>query len=122
MSTDIEKIYQGDSSKIYKFSSPGAPDLSSVDWTGRVVVKEAKCYGKTQEYAVLPGGVDLLNKVLEKDNLEESFLAFLTPAETGTLTPDKYYIMVVEVTNATLSIPVNSETHIVFKILLQGSV
>lgn len=121
MSTDIERIYQGDSSKIYKFSSVGAPDLSSVDWLGKVVVREAKCDPKTKEHSVLLGGAVFLDKVLEKDTLEESFLAFLTPIETQALLVNTYYMLIVEVANATLSIPVRSETHLVIKIITQGS-
>jgi hypothetical protein len=121
MSSRIDKkivIYQGDTSPVVEFSSPSNLDLSSVDWTGSIVVRATKCNPRTGDHTVTGGA--LITKVLEKATDNTMFLAWLEPAETQGLPPG-VYIWVVEITNLTLTPALNVEEHMLLTIEEQGA-
>jgi hypothetical protein len=115
-----ETIFQGDTTNVYEFSSVANADISSPDFTGLVVVKEAKCNGKTEP------GIDnskpsIISRALPKDTGNTKFLAWLTPDETNLLAENKKYIWIVQTSNATLIPPMNKEVHILLEVLPQGA-
>jgi hypothetical protein len=114
----VIEVYQGDTTAVIEFSSVSNSDVSSIDWSGQIVVRLAKCHPDGSQ---VPTGPALITNALVKDVGNTKFLAWLAPTDTATLPDGKSYIMAVEITNAALVPPLNVEQHLLIKVLTQGA-
>lgn len=92
----------GESVGTWSFTLDAYNDLSSADWTGRIVVKKAIQHEETKQW--MPSGAAIINKTIAKDILFTKFLTDLLPEDTDKLDPFKTYVVTSVLINNSISL------------------
>lgn len=94
---EILSVIQGNTSDVFLLEAEGYPDISSANWTGRVIL--APTFGATPT----------IDRAMGKAATNEGFLGYLTHTETAALTVGNTYALAFEITNTVVVPPLKHQ-------------